>query len=115
MLTLVDLAKFLDGVEVLNQPFGAVQTVGCTGSRTSTHALLSSPSHTHYLLVSRESRAVYLHPSTLFRRVGVPQLVQTEHFTRGRVQLVMVDLEGGERRVEGKFDVGSPGRILQRL
>lgn len=32
-------------------------------------------------------------------------LVQAEHFTRGRVELVMVDFERRESRVEGEFYV----------
>ena len=40
-------------------------------------------------------------------------LVQTEHFPRGAVELVMVDLQRGKRRVEGELDVGCPRRILE--
>ena len=42
-------------------------------------------------------------------------LVQAEHLTRGRVELVMIDLQRCQRRVEGELDVGGPRRILQRL
>ncbi|KAI7288102.1 hypothetical protein KC345_g143 [Hortaea werneckii] len=39
----------------------------------------------------------------------------TEHLTRRTVELVMIDLELGEGRVEGELDVGGPRRVLERM
>lgn len=56
-----------------------------------------------------------LHASRSVWRVSVVDLVQSEYFTRGRVELVMVDLERCQGRVEGELDVGGPRRILDGL
>lgn len=55
-----------------------------------------------------------LHARGSLRWVAMLYLVQAEHFTRGRVELVMVDFEVSKGRVEGQLYVGGPGRILQQ-
>ena len=46
--------------------------------------------------------------------VAGPSLVQSEHLTRGVVELVMVDLDVRKRCIELHVDVALPGRELER-
>lgn len=115
MLCLVDLTEFLDGVEVADQTFGTVQAVGWARKQICQYVLEEFPSPApQYLLVAGESSAMYLHACRSFWNIFVTDLVQAEHLSRRGIELVMVDLERGEGRVEGQLNVRDKGRVLQR-
>ena len=60
--------------------------------------------HTH-LLVAAQSCTMDLHASRSFGSIAVVDLVQTEHLSRRAIELVVIDLQRGQRGVEGKFDI----------
>ena len=48
---------------------------------------------------------MYLHAGGSARRITILDFVQAEDFARGRVKLVMVDLQVGQGAVERQLDV----------
>ena len=44
--------------------------------------------------------------------VGGADLIEPQHGSGGIIQLVMVDLMGGERRIERQLDIGRIWRVL---
>lgn len=58
-----------------------------------------------YLLVSCEGVAMNLHAGRAFGRVLGIYLVESKYFAGGGIELIMVDLDGGQGGVEGKLDV----------
>ena len=44
--------------------------------------------------------------------VGGADLIEPQHGSGGIIQLIMVDLMGGERRIERQLDIGRIRRVL---
>lgn len=56
-----------------------------------------------------------LHAGGSFFGIFGVDLVETEDFAGGRVEFVVVDLDRGQGRVKGEFDVGDPRRVSEGL
>lgn len=56
-----------------------------------------------------------LHASRSLRRVAVVDFIQAQNLTGRAIELVMIDLETCQGRIEAKFDIGGPGGVLQRM
>lgn len=94
MLCLVDLAEFLDRVEIADQTFGAVSAVGWTVKQICQYMWTVMPSPPpYYSLIAAQGGAVYLHACRSFWDIFVADFIQAEHFSRRGVELVVVDLQ----------------------
>lgn len=104
------MAEFIDRVEVADDALGAVvsQWVPTVMLTLLRHV---QPFNLGCLLVCRQRVAVNLHACRpCFVIFGV-DLVEAEHLAGRGVELVVVDLDRGQGRVEGQLDVGNPSGI----
>lgn len=95
---LVNVFVLLDGVDILDHAFSSIVAGGY--SRPQTLLLRPWPCEGGYVLITRQSIPVNLHPTRIFLRIRGAYLIQAEYLPRRVVKFVMINLVGSKGGVE---------------